>query len=129
MLFFVCSFVSFRGCVIYKVVIKHSFLQVFRSLIPPTEDENNCIYYDQFKGIQNSPMQSKNLPDCFTGKCHRCLSGIVYLFVLLIYFNSSYSVTKGYECVNKIIPAFGKLQHEPLLITLIELSKPERRMF
>lgn len=102
---------------------------MFRSLIPPTEDENNCIYYDQFKGIQNSPMQSKNLPDCFTGKCHRCLSGIVYLFVLLIYFNSSYSVTKGYECVNKKIPAFGKLQHEPLLITLIELSKPERRMF
>ncbi|XP_040529142.1 tesmin isoform X4 [Gallus gallus] len=45
---------------------------VFRSLIPPTEDENNCIYYDQFKGIQNSPMQSKNLPDCFT----ECSSGV-----------------------------------------------------
>ncbi|XP_042740464.1 tesmin isoform X2 [Lagopus leucura] len=44
----------------------------FRSLIPPAEDENNCIYYDQFKGIQNSPMQSKNLPDCF----NECFSGV-----------------------------------------------------
>lgn len=62
---------------------------MIRSLIPPAEDENNCIYYDQFKGIQNSPMQSKNLPDCFNGKCHRCLSGIIYLFgffLLLFHF-------------------------------------------
>ncbi|XP_042670126.1 tesmin isoform X1 [Centrocercus urophasianus] len=44
----------------------------FRSLMPPAEDENNCIYYDQFKGIQNSPMQSKNLPDCF----NECFSGV-----------------------------------------------------
>ncbi|XP_052548958.1 tesmin isoform X1 [Tympanuchus pallidicinctus] len=43
----------------------------FRSLMPPAEDEN-CIYYDQFKGIQNSPMQSKNLPDCF----NECFSGV-----------------------------------------------------
>ncbi|XP_032043932.1 tesmin [Aythya fuligula] len=39
-------------------------LQVFRPLIPPVAGENNCICYDQYKGIQTSPMQSKNLPDC-----------------------------------------------------------------
>ncbi|OXB69651.1 UNVERIFIED_CONTAM: hypothetical protein H355_001678 [Colinus virginianus] len=38
---------------------------VFRSLIPPAEGEDNGIYYDQFEGIQNSPMKSKNMPDCF----------------------------------------------------------------
>ncbi|XP_019471009.1 tesmin isoform X2 [Meleagris gallopavo] len=50
-------------------------IPVIRSLIPPAEDENNCIYYDQFKGIQNSPMQSKNLPDCF----NECSSGVYSL--------------------------------------------------
>ncbi|XP_035407925.1 tesmin [Cygnus atratus] len=37
---------------------------VFRPLIPPAAGENNCICYDHYKGIQTSPMQSKNLPDC-----------------------------------------------------------------
>ncbi|NXJ08160.1 MTL5 protein, partial [Odontophorus gujanensis] len=38
---------------------------VFRSLISPAEGGDNDIYYDEFEGIQNSPMKSKNLPDCF----------------------------------------------------------------
>ncbi|NXC43765.1 MTL5 protein, partial [Penelope pileata] len=47
-------------------------IPVFRSLIPPVAGENNCICYDQFKGIQDSPVQSKNLPDCF----NECSGGI-----------------------------------------------------
>lgn len=74
-------------------------------------------------------MQSKNLPDCFNGKCQGSEWDYLFvcLFVLLLYFNSSYRVRKGYECLNKIISGFGKLQHEPLLIMVIELKKSERR--
>ncbi|XP_025937877.1 uncharacterized protein LOC112973787 [Apteryx rowi] len=39
-------------------------IPVFRSLIPPIAGENNCICYDQFKGIHNSSVQPQNLPDC-----------------------------------------------------------------
>ncbi|XP_076200442.1 carnitine O-palmitoyltransferase 1, liver isoform-like isoform X3 [Aptenodytes patagonicus] len=37
---------------------------VFRSFIPPIAVENKSIYYDQFKGIQNSTMQLQNLTNC-----------------------------------------------------------------
>ncbi|XP_021259164.1 tesmin isoform X2 [Numida meleagris] len=50
-------------------------IPVFRSLIPPVAGENNCICYDQFKGIQNSSMQSKNLPDCFN-ECSGAIYGL-----------------------------------------------------
>ncbi|KAF1665355.1 Tesmin, partial [Aptenodytes patagonicus] len=39
-------------------------IPVFRSFIPPIAVENKSIYYDQFKGIQNSTMQLQNLTNC-----------------------------------------------------------------
>ncbi|KAF1472044.1 Tesmin, partial [Megadyptes antipodes antipodes] len=39
-------------------------IPVFRSFIPPIAIENKSIYYDQFKGIQNSTMQLQNLTNC-----------------------------------------------------------------
>ncbi|NXL87370.1 MTL5 protein, partial [Alectura lathami] len=47
-------------------------IPVFRSLVPPVVGENNCVCYDQCKGIQNSPVQAKHLPDRF----NECSSGI-----------------------------------------------------
>lgn len=52
----------------HKIEMKHSFLQVFRSFIPPVAGENKGICYDQFKGIQNSTMQLENLMSCLNGK-------------------------------------------------------------
>ncbi|OXB59699.1 hypothetical protein ASZ78_012620 [Callipepla squamata] len=54
------------------VPVRWRELRVFRSLIPPAEGGDNGIYYDQFEGIQNSPMKSKNMPDCF----NECSSGV-----------------------------------------------------
>ncbi|NXL06458.1 MTL5 protein, partial [Mesembrinibis cayennensis] len=39
-------------------------IPVFRSVIPPVAGENKCIFYDEFRGIQNSTMQLQNLTNC-----------------------------------------------------------------
>ncbi|NXE83789.1 MTL5 protein, partial [Cochlearius cochlearius] len=39
-------------------------IPVFRSFIPPVAGKNKCIFYDQFKGLQNSTMQLQNLTNC-----------------------------------------------------------------